>query len=76
MVHPPPRQQTGQSLRRWRHRRGAGALSGAVVILTREAVNDWITAAIAVVTLGLLWRFKINEPYIVIAAGTLGILLH
>jgi chromate transporter len=54
----------------------AGALSGAVVILTREAVTDWITAAIAVVSLGLLWRFKINEPYIVIAAGTLGILLH
>ncbi|GGI02905.1 chromate efflux transporter [Arthrobacter liuii] len=54
----------------------AGALSGAVVVLTRQAVTDWITAAIAVVSLGLLWRFKINEPYIVIAAGALGILLH
>lgn len=54
----------------------AGALSGAVVVLTREAVTDWITAAIALVSLGLLWRFKINEPYIVIAAGILGILLH
>lgn len=54
----------------------AGALSGAVVILTREAVTDWTTTAIAVVSLGLLWRFKINEPYIVIAAGILGIVLH
>lgn len=54
----------------------AGALSGAVVVLTREAVTDWATAAIALVSLGLLWRFKINEPYIVIAAGILGILLH
>jgi chromate transporter len=54
----------------------AGALSGAVVVLTREAVTDWTTAAIALVSLGLLWRFKINEPYIVIAAGILGILLH
>ncbi|UUL75551.1 chromate efflux transporter [Pseudarthrobacter sp. Fe7] len=54
----------------------AGALSGAVVVLTREAVTDWITAAIAIVSLGLLWRFKINEPYIVIAAGILGIILH
>ncbi|MCB5291901.1 chromate efflux transporter [Arthrobacter sp. SO3] len=54
----------------------AGALSGAVVVLTREAVTDWTTAAIAIVSLGLLWRFKINEPYIVIAAGILGVLLH
>lgn len=54
----------------------AGALSGAVVVLTRQAVTDPITAAIALVTLGLLWRFKIKEPYIVVAAGILGILLH
>jgi chromate transporter len=54
----------------------AGALSGAVVVLTRQAVTDWTTAAIAVVTLGLLWRFKIGEPYVVVAAGALGILLH
>jgi chromate transporter len=53
-----------------------GALCGAVVVLTRQAVTDWITAAIAVVTLGVLWRFKINEPYVVVASGTLGLLLH
>ena len=54
----------------------AGALSGAVVVLTRQAVTDWTTAAIAVVTLVLLWRFKIPEPLVVIAAGALGILIH
>ncbi|HSU46679.1 MAG TPA: chromate efflux transporter [Arthrobacter sp.] len=54
----------------------AGALSGAVVVLTHEAVTDWTTTAIALVSLGLLWRLKINEPYIVIAAGILGIILH
>lgn len=54
----------------------AGALSGAVIVLTREAVTDWTTTAIAIVSLGLLWRFKVNEPYIVIGAGILGILLH
>jgi chromate transporter len=53
-----------------------GALCGAVVVLTRQAVTDWITAAIAVVTLGVLWRFKINEPYVVVASGALGLLLH
>lgn len=54
----------------------AGALSGAVVVLTRQAVTDWTTAAIALVTLGVLWRFKIAEPYIVVAAAALGIPLH
>jgi chromate transporter len=54
----------------------AGALAGAVVILTRQAVTDWVTAAIALGTLGLLWRFKIPEPVIVIAAGGLGLLIH
>ena len=54
-----------------------GALCGAVVVLTRQAVTDWITAAIAVVTLALLLRFKkIPEPYVVAVAGVLGILLH
>jgi chromate transporter len=51
----------------------AGALSGAVVVLTRQAVTDWATAAIALV---VLWRFKIGEPYVVLAAGALGILIH
>ncbi|MER7450411.1 chromate efflux transporter [Nocardia beijingensis] len=54
----------------------AGALAGAVVVLTRQAVTDLATAAIAVTTLALLWRFKIKEPYIVLAAGALGVLLH
>jgi chromate transporter len=52
-----------------------GALCGAVVVLTRQAVTDWITAGIAVVTLGVLWRFKIKEPYVVLATGALGLLV-
>jgi chromate transporter len=54
----------------------AGALSGAVVVLTRQAITDWITATIGLTTLALLWRFKVPEPYTVIGAGMLGILLH
>jgi chromate transporter len=54
----------------------AGALTGAVVVLTRQAVTDWATVAIAVVTLAVLWRFKVGEPYVVVAAGALGILIH
>jgi chromate transporter len=54
----------------------AGALAGAVVVLIRQAVTDLTTAGITLTSLGLLQRFKINEPILVIAAGVLGILLH
>ncbi|WP_326847321.1 chromate efflux transporter [Streptomyces kaniharaensis] len=54
----------------------AGALAGAVVVLTRQAVTDLPTTAIALATLGLLWRFKIPEPYVVLTAGALGLALH
>jgi chromate transporter len=54
----------------------AGALCGAVVVQTRQAVTDIPTAAIAVGTLASLWRFSIKEPYVVVAAGALGLLLH
>lgn len=54
----------------------AGALSGAVVVLTRQAIVDGPTAAIAVTSLALLWRFKIPEPAVVAAAGALGLLIY
>ena len=54
----------------------AGAIAGATVVLTRQAVVDAPTAAIALVALGLLWRFKIKEPYIVFAGALAGLLLH
>lgn len=39
-----------------------------------KAFGTGATAAIAL--LALLWRFKLSEPYIVGAAGALGLLLH
>src|SRR3989441_13291987 len=54
----------------------AGAIAGATLILVRQAVVDWITAVIAVVSLAVLWRFKVREPYIVLVTAGLGVLLH
>lgn len=54
----------------------AGAIAGATVVLTRQAITDWATAAIALVGLGLLWRFKIPEPLVVVAGALAGLLLH
>ena len=52
-----------------------GALSGAVVVLASRAIYDVPTAAIAVVALTVLWRYKISEPIVVVAAGLVGLLV-
>jgi chromate transporter len=54
----------------------AGAIAGAAIVLTRQAVIDLPTALIALASLGLLWRFKVKEPLIVLGGATAGILLH
>jgi chromate transporter len=54
----------------------AGALTGATVVLTRQVVIDWRTLLIAVITLAVLLRFKLKEPYIVLACAAAGLLLH
>lgn len=54
----------------------AGAIAGATVVLTRQAATDWPTAAIALVALGVLWRFKVPEPLVVVAGALAGLLLH
>ena len=53
----------------------SGAIAGAVVVLGQRALVDIPTAAIGVVSLGILWRFKIPEPLLVVAAGVAGLLL-
>jgi chromate transporter len=50
-----------------------GALSGAVVVLAARAIYDIPTAIIALVTFGVLWRFKISEPIVVLAAAVVGL---
>jgi chromate transporter len=50
-----------------------GAISGAVVVLGRRTITDIPTALLALVTLGILWRWKkLPEPVIVLAAALLG----
>jgi chromate transporter len=51
-----------------------GAISGAVVLLALRAVYDVPTALIALASLAVLWRYKIPEPVLVVAAGAVGLL--
>ena len=54
-----------------------GAISGAVVVLGRRTITDIPTALLALVTLGLLWRWKkLPEPLIVLGAAMVGLVLY
>ena len=48
---------------------------GAVVVLGQRAIFDIPTAAIALIGLALLWRYRLQEPILVAAAGLAGLLL-
>ena len=53
-----------------------GAIAGAVIILARRSIIDVPTGAIALVSFGLLWRFKVPEPLIVLGAGIVGLIVR
>jgi chromate transporter len=51
-----------------------GAIAGAVLLLARRAIYDVPTAAVMLVSLAVLWRFKVPEPILVAAAGIVGLI--
>jgi chromate transporter len=54
-----------------------GAITGAVIILGRRTISDLPTLVLAVVTLVLLWRWKkIPEPFIVVGAAVIGLVVY
>jgi chromate transporter len=52
-----------------------GAITGAVIVLGLRAITDIPTAMIAIVSLVVLWRYKIGEPIIVTISGLIGLIL-
>src|SRR2546427_5807367 len=53
----------------------AGAIAGAVVVLARRSIYDLPTVVIAVVSLAVLFRWKVPEPVIIAVAAVAGFLL-
>jgi hypothetical protein len=53
----------------------AGAIGGATIVLTRQAVIDLPAAGILAVSLLFVWRFKNQEPVLVLLAGAAGMLM-
>jgi chromate transporter len=53
-----------------------GAIAGAAFVLARRALVDFTTLAIAVVVLGVAWRFRrVPEPLLILLAGLVGVWL-
>ena len=51
-----------------------GTILGASVLLGRIAIGDWLTAAIGIASLALLFRFRISNPLLIAAAAAIGLL--
>jgi chromate transporter len=54
----------------------SGAIAGASVILAQGSIVDTATAIIGLVSLLILWRFKLPEPLLIAIAAVAGILLY
>jgi len=54
-----------------------GAITGAVIVIGQRSITDWITAAVALTTVGVLWRFKkLPEPVVVLVAALSGLVVY
>jgi chromate transporter len=53
-----------------------GAIAGAIIVLARRSVTDGPTILIAVISLLLLFKWKIPEPLLISAAAIAGFILH
>jgi chromate transporter len=53
-----------------------GAIAGAVIVLARRSIYDLPTFAIAIVSLAVLFRWKVPEPIVIGCAGMAGLLLR
>ncbi len=53
------------------------SIAGAVIVIGQRSITDWITAALALATTAVLWRFKkIPEPAVVAVAAVIGLIVH
>jgi len=51
-----------------------GTILGASVLLGRIAIGDWLTAALALGSLVVLFRWKVSNPMLVAATAAIGII--
>jgi chromate transporter len=53
-----------------------GTILGACILLGRIAIGDWLTALIAIVSLAILFRWKVSNPLLIAATGLIGLIAY
>jgi chromate transporter len=53
-----------------------GTILGACVLLGKIAIGDWLTALVALVSLRVLFRWKVSNPLLVAAAAIVGLIAY
>src|SRR6516225_2590362 len=51
-----------------------GTILGACILLGRIAIGDWLTAAIGIVSLAVLFRWKVSNPLLIAATAVVGLI--
>ena len=51
-----------------------GTILGAAILLGKVAIGDWLTAAIGVASLAVLFRFKISNPLLIGICAAIGLI--
>jgi len=53
-----------------------GTILGACYLLGKIAIGDWLTALVAVVCLGVLFRWKVSNPLLIAATAVVGLIAY
>ena len=53
-----------------------GTILGACILLGRIAIGDWLTALIGIVSLAILFRWKVSNPLLIGATAVIGLIAY
>ena len=53
-----------------------GTILGACILLGKIAIGDWLTAAIGIISLAVLFRWKVSNPLLIAATAIVGLFAY
>ena len=53
-----------------------GTILGACILLGRIAIGDWLTALIGIVSLAVLFRWKVSNPLLIAVTALIGLIAY
>ena len=53
-----------------------GTILGASILLGRIAIGDWLTALVGIVSLAVLFRWKVSNPLLIAVAAIVGLIAY